>query len=310
MALLVPVAKQAHSPTQEPLPTGPALCKLTHYRISGPVPGVSGDYATLAEPKRPLRGREFARTWMNIWDPFNPVVYFLHTILGAVGVMAAVLALTAIKGSAFHIRAGLTFSALVVVAAITAIIFSATRPAPDAIVSSLFVIGLVLGAILALRPRTTATKWGERLAVVLLVVAFLGQFVGALLMSLDWAGLLPPPPPSVNRPVLTSAERLSAIAFVGTYALIILAFLVSDFKFLRLTGEHRQGLGFRRHLSRMAFALAIAVHAPIVSLSGNFGIGNSAAANFGVFYGPFVIYPVIMYLLRNHRLLSPVQSAE
>jgi hypothetical protein len=246
---------------------------------------------------------------MNIWDPFDPVVYFLHTILGTTGVIAAVVALSAIKGSKFHIRAGWIFSALVLVAAFTAMMFSATRLSPPAIVSSLFVIGLVLGAILALRPRNTGVRWGERLAVALLGIAFLAQFVGALLPFLDWLGLLPPPPPSVNLPVLTTAGYISGVAFVGVYALIILAFLVSDFRFLRLKGGERQAQGFRRHLSRMAFAFAIAVHAPIVSLAGNFGLASSAAANFGFFYGPFVVYPIIMYLLRNHRLLSPVQSA-
>jgi hypothetical protein len=187
--------------------------------------------------------------------------------------------------------------------------FSATRLSPPAIVSSLFVIGLVLGAILALRPRTTAVKLGERFAVVLLAVAFLGQFVGALLPFLGWLGLLPPPPPSLNLPELTTLDYISGIAFAGIYALIILAFLISDFRFLRVNDARRQASSFRRHLSRMAFALAIAVHAPIVSLSGSFGIGNSEAANFAVFYGPFIIYPIIMYVLRNHKFLNPVPSA-
>lgn len=65
---------------------------------------------------------------LQLADPFPPVVYFLHTILGTVGVLLAVVALAGVKGSSTHVRAGWGFVAASVVAALTAVAFSVTSP--------------------------------------------------------------------------------------------------------------------------------------------------------------------------------------
>ena len=40
---------------------------------------------------------------MNIWDPFHPFAYFLHTTPGVTGMLGAILALAMTKGSSRHI---------------------------------------------------------------------------------------------------------------------------------------------------------------------------------------------------------------
>lgn len=61
----------------------------------------------------------------------------------------------------------------------------------------------------------------------------------------------------------------------------------------------------RRHLSRMAFAFAIAVHAPLVSFAGPLGIDPIVA-----FFGPFVLWPVIVFVFRGHPLLAPPKPVD
>jgi hypothetical protein len=54
----------------------------------------------------------------------------------------------------------------------------------------------------------------------------------------------------------------------------------------------------------MAFALAIAVHAPIVSFGDDWGIHPVMA-----FFGPFVLWPLLVHAFRNHRLVRAVPVA-
>lgn len=234
-----------------------------------------------------------------IWDPFNPVVYFIHTILGTLGVISAFVALFALKGGKLHIRMGWIFTLMVVVSAVTAILFSFTAIAPLAISSGLIVIGLVLSSILAIRARSRSVKIGEWAAFVLLAISFLALFAQSALISGTVLGLipLPPPPPDIVIPPMSAMATMAVTQ--GVYALIVLAFLIGDIKFFRLNSEKRSEYRFRRHLSRMAFALAIAVHAPVVTFGNDLGLNPLVA-----FFGPFIIYPVIMYSLRKHRLLN------
>ncbi len=239
---------------------------------------------------------------MNFWEPYNPAIYFLHTVLGTVGVLSAIIALGALKGKTLHIRMGWVFIVMVAVAATTAIIFSFTRPSPLSVASALITYGLVLGAILALRERSGWVKFGESIAFALLALPFIALFLMALLPVVVELGIIPLPPPPPGAPDIpppTTSDTLFAIGFTGLYALIVLCFLIGDLRFFRLGVKERDAKRFRRHLSRMTFALAIAIHAPIVTFGDRLGLDPFLA-----FFGPFLLYPIVMYFFRNHRLLN------
>lgn len=46
---------------------------------------------------------------MNLWEPYHSITYFLHTLLGTAGVLAAVIALAVLKGS-LHMCAPVEYS--------------------------------------------------------------------------------------------------------------------------------------------------------------------------------------------------------
>jgi hypothetical protein len=80
------------------------------------------------------------------------------------------------------------------------------------------------------------------------------------------------------------------------YSLFPLGLLIGDIRFLRLDGQERAAVRLPRHYSRMAFALAIAVHAPIVSFGDDLGLHPAVA-----FFGPFVIWPAIVFFFRRRQ---------
>ena len=73
------------------------------------------------------------------------------------------------------------------------------------------------------------------------------------------------------------------------FALFCAAFLVNDIRFIRLDDAARRSKRIPRHFSRMAFAVALAVHEPIVVFSDDLSIHPGLA-----FYGPFIIWPMIV----------------
>lgn len=234
---------------------------------------------------------------LQLADPFPPLLYFLHTILGTLGVLLAVVALAGVKGSATHVRAGWGFVAASVVAALTAIGFSVTSPSPLAVASALMVLALVASAVLALRPMSASVRRAEwtataTMGMAWLILAALGAFALALA-----AGLASPPPEADVPPLHVLALPLLYAAF-PTY------FLLDDRRFRRL-GADRAARAYPRHLSRMAFALAIAVHAPVVSFADDLQLNLYVA-----FFGPFVLWPAILFALRQHpRLLAQRSTA-
>lgn len=221
---------------------------------------------------------------MNIWEPFSPAVYFLHTILGTAGVLAAVVALTSSKGSRPHVLAGRVFAVAALVAAGTAIAFSFTVFSIFAVLSSLLVVTLIAGAILALRLRTPRVALGETIALVVMGLCALTLVVMTVL------------------PLLAGAPTLMWLQ-PALYAPFPLYFLWRDVRYRRMRGPERDQAKFGRHLSRMAFAFAIAVHAPIVSFSDDLGLDPLLA-----FYGPFIIWPLIVLAFRGHRLVRTSEA--
>jgi len=209
---------------------------------------------------------------MNIWDPFHPVAYFLHTILGVAGILGAILALAMTKGSSRHILAGRTFAVAATVVAGTAIAFSFTSFAPMAVASGVMTLSAIGSAFLALRSKSPRISASEMLTTSLMAFTVIWLLAGVVL-SLPQGGLLWIPP-------------LVLACFAA-------ALLVNDLRFMRLDSIERQAKRLPRHLSRMAFALAIAVHAPVVVFADDFNIHPALA-----FYGPLLIWPVIVFYFR------------
>lgn len=229
-------------------------------------------------------------------DPFPPVIYFLHTILGTLGVLLALVALGGVKGSSTHVRAGWGFVGASVVAALTAIVFSATSPSPLAVASALMVLALVASAVLALRPASPSVRRAEwaataTMGIAWLILAALGAFAVALA-----AGVASPP-------LEAEVPPLHVLALPLLYAAFPTYFLLDDRRFRR-PGADRSTRAFPRHLSRMAFAFAIAVHAPIVSFADDLQLNLYVA-----FFGPFLLWPAILFALRRHPRLQGRRSA-
>ncbi len=214
---------------------------------------------------------------MNIRDPFHPIAYFLHTTLGVAGILGAILALAMTKGSSRHILAGRTFAVAAAVAAGTAIAFSFTAFAPMAVASGVMTLSAIGSAFVALRSKSPRVTASEMLTTSLMAFAVIWLLAGVA-MSVPQGGLLWIPP-------------LVLASFAA-------APLVNDLRFMRLAVIERQAKRLPRHLSRMAFAFAIAVHAPIVVFADDFNIHPGLA-----FYCPFLIWPAIIFYfrIRLHR---------
>jgi hypothetical protein len=229
-------------------------------------------------------------TMRQLADPYPPVIYFLHTVLGVLGVLLAVVALAGVKGSSTHVRAGWGFVIASVIAALTAVAFSVTSPSPLSVASALMVLSLVSSAVLALRPVSVPIRRAEGAATAVmglawLMLATLGAFAVAVAL-----GFASPPPEAGRLPWYVLALPLLYAAF-PTY------FLVDDRRFRRL-GSDRSSRAYPRHLSRMAFAFAIAVHAPVVSFADDLQLHLYVA-----FFGPFLLWPAILFTLRRHPRL-------
>jgi len=219
---------------------------------------------------------------MSIWEPFDPVSYFLHTILGGLGIAGALVALAVLKGSSNHIWAGRLFVFAAFVAAATAVVFSFTEFSGAAIASSAITFSCLGAALLALRPKSKAVLGGEIVTTVLMGLAFLWLLLG-LSMSIQGGTWLPP----------------------LLYSLFAVGLLIGDVRFLRLDEQQRTDARLPRHFSRMAFAFAIAVHAPIVTFGDELGIHPALA-----FFGPFIIWPAIVLFFKRRQATGKLTLAD
>ena len=210
---------------------------------------------------------------MNIWDPFHPFVYFVHTMLGGVGLLGALIALSVTKGSSPHVLAGRAFAIAASTVAATAILFSITSFAPMAIASAAITLSAIGGALLALRNKTQKVAAGELATTILMAAVMLWLLYGVVL-SYPQGGLLWIPP----------------LAFGAIAA----SLFVNDIRFMKYGVDEREAKRLTRHLSRMSFAFAIAVHEPIVIFADRLGIHPALA-----FYGPFIVWPLLFFFFRN-----------
>lgn len=212
-------------------------------------------------------------------DPFNPLVYWPHVVLGISSVFAVLAAIFSAKGSPLHRKAGITFSVAMGVAATTAILFSFWRFAPNALFSSFTVAyGIGMG-ILSLRPRAGGWRVAQWLLVIIPIMATLFALIG--IASL-FAAQLP-------LPLLATGIALSS-----SVAIFFAVLAWKDIAFLR-GGDADRFDRLRRHALRMAVAGAEVVRAPLMS----FGppIGPDGALTIPLyFFGPFLLIPLIYFL--------------
>jgi hypothetical protein len=212
---------------------------------------------------------------MNIWDPFHPVPYLLHSALGALGILGALIAMAVTKGSRRHVLAGRTFAIAATIVAATGIAFSFTNFAPMSIASGVMTVSAIGSAVMALRQKSQTVTIGELVAATLMAIAFLWLVFGVMI-SIPQGGFL-----------------WTAPLF---FAVLPAVLFINDVRFIRQSDPERKSKRLRRHFSRMAFALAIAVHAPVVVFSDDLHLHPAFA-----FYGPFVIWPGIFFYF-NGRL--------
>lgn len=217
---------------------------------------------------------------MNIWDPFHPIAYFLHAALGFAGIFGAIVALALVKGSASHKLAGRVFAVAAVVAATTALVFSFTTFAPMAIASAMMLLSAVGSAILAHRGKSPGVAAGELVTTLMMAFVVLWLLYGVA-MAAPLGGYLWIPPMFL--------------------ACVSAALLINDIRFIRLLEAARESKRLPRHLSRMGFAFAIALHSPIVVFSDDLNLHPIVA-----FYGPLFIWPAIYFFfiprIKNNTL--------
>ncbi|MEM1091356.1 MAG: hypothetical protein AAGI67_13305 [Pseudomonadota bacterium] len=210
---------------------------------------------------------------MGIWEPFDPFSYFFHTILGGLGILGAIVALSVLKGSGKHIWAGRLFAFGALIAATTAVVFSFTEFSGAAISSSVMTFSALGAALFALRQKRGVVLWGELLTTTLMGLSFLWLTLGVV-MSIESGLWLPP----------------------LLYSLFPLGLFIGDIRFLRLNQQQRSSAGLSRHFSRMAFTLAIAVHAPLVTFADELPVHPAVA-----FFGPFLIWPAIVLTFKRRQ---------
>jgi hypothetical protein len=141
-----------------------------------------------------------------------------------------------------------------------------------AVASGVMTLSSIGSAFLALRSKSPRITASEMLTTSLMAFTVIWLLAGAA-MSMPQGGLLWIPP-------------LVLACFAA-------ALLVNDLRFMWLDDIERQEKRLPRHMSRMAFALAIAVHAPVVVFADDFNIHPGLA-----FYCPLLIWPVIVFYFR------------
>ena len=216
-------------------------------------------------------------------DPHNIWVYTTHVIVGVTILTLAIISLSSKKGGRIHVYVGRLFVSLSVIAGITAILFLGDFGFVHNIFgTSVLAISIVTSSFLALKTSTKIVKSGE---------------IVSLLLTLTVAIVL------ISRFVefSTSDGLLSEAAFFTfSCAFFPLFFLVYDLCFLTRNKKQRRAMRLRRHVSGMAFVIAVMIHAPIVS------VFTDVSVNFYVkFFSPYVLWPVIYFYYFSSKINKP-----
>ncbi|MDP4576312.1 DUF1772 domain-containing protein [Qipengyuania sp. G39] len=203
-------------------------------------------------------------------SPHHFFTYYSHIALGTIAVLAALVALYAIKGSTIHRTAGKFYLLGMGIAALTALLtITANFPGPI-IVNAALALYAGGGAYLATRQRSSRVLRAEWVLFGLGLIALLGF---SLLAS---------------RQVLAGNIPLVAPLGVGGPLLILVAL---DLNFLLRSGEYREQHRIRRHVSRIAWVLLLTVRNPVNEMRDVLGINQET-----VTFGPYLVVLAILVL--------------
>lgn len=218
-----------------------------------------------------------------IWEPFDPVSYFIHVVLGFIAFSAGIVALSTRKGTQIHIKAGKIFSYLMILVALSTFAFMAHEFLPLAVVLSIAVIYLVPSAINAFRNgRRFATLWDRSLIFIpfLLFVFATVQFVR--FQSVD------------------TAPKVGPILLAATFGFLFF----QDLMLLR-NRERERSYWIRRHMTRMILAFTFTAMA-VVRLGINVGLTLEQT----VIFPTLIAWLCIAYCYRKYppENLKPAQA--
>lgn len=205
--------------------------------------------------------------------PFDALSYYAHILIGIIGLLAALIALTTKKGRTAHVLAGKVFAYCIALVAITSLILLSVRMAPPLLVAALTSVYAVGTALLALQPASTKIKafeYGFFVFELAVVSVFLGLAIPQVL-----AGNIPP---------------------IGPLVILVIpvVLLIGDFSFFR-NADDRAALRVRRHLARMIWAFVIAVRAPFAEIYAQLDISVAF-----ILFGPLLVGPVmIIFFMRK-----------
>lgn len=216
-----------------------------------------------------------------IWEPFDPVSYFIHVGLGVLALAAGLYALASSKGSANHKRAGRWFAYPMLLVALSTFVFMFYHFLPLAIVMALATLYCISSAIRAAgHTRYTRRIWDGFLLVIPLLLC-----VFAAMQCIRFAQI-------EGAPVVGPA--ILALTF-GWLTLQDIALL---------NHKHLEANAWlRRHAVRMVLALTFAIMA-VVRIGINFGLTLEQT----VVIPLLVAFLICAYFYRRYPIAVPTTS--
>ena len=199
-------------------------------------------------------------------DVYAQAPFAAHYILGFVALGAIGGALASRKGSSVHVWSGRVFVVGMIVAALTAYYFVTVQFAVPVLFDATLMMVAAGSAVLALQPRA---NWVVALEMLLTVVSL------AAALALSAAG--------VQFLLSGSAGAIPA----SIHAAIFWSFFVGDLGFR--SPDKRRTHRVRRHLYRMAWAIAIGIYAPLFTFREEFGLSNQVVYLGAMALGPLVL---------------------
>ena len=218
-----------------------------------------------------------------IWEPFDPVSYFIHVVLGFTAFGAGIFALATKKGTQVHIKAGKIFAYLMIPVALSTIVFMSHEFLPLALLMSLAVLYFIPSAINAIRnAKKSAILWDS-----VLIIIPLALFLFSALQS-------------VRVQFIESAPKLGPVLMAATFGFI----LIQDLALLK-SRERDNSYWIRRHLTRMILAFTFTAMA-VVRLGINIGLTLEQS----VIYPTLAAWICIAYCYKKYspEKLKPAQA--
>ena len=205
---------------------------------------------------------------MPINEVYNDYAYWAHIIIGFIALTSVLVALGARKGSTAHRFSGAIFLIGMGIAASTAIYFLTIRPSIPAVFDATLMICAGGSGLLALQPSTLPVKIAEG------ALTFFAGLAGLVLMAVGLNFMLQGNPNFV--PAFIHGVVFSTLAGTDVRAKIL---------------RRRESRRYHRHMSRLAWAIAIGVYAPLFTFNDVFQIPAAA-----LYLGAMSLGPLIMVL--------------